>query len=169
MRQFQESLFILSFSLSRKWQLKSSGSLESVVLQPFGWRCAECAVNHERNVREEQQHIYVARTSNNRVIVVCNLWWCERLNVMTGVREEWSRWSDLGEWPVIMLVNLVNSWPYMLMVMTRVISSGEIYCCLLPQCEALRTCRSGLRTTGCMVQFLCVQWYPWASFCTWKA
>ena len=25
----------------------------------------------------------------------------------------------------------------------RVISSGELYCCLLPQCEALRTCRSG--------------------------
>jgi len=24
----------------------------------------------------------------------------------------------------------------------RVISSGELYCCLLPQCEALRTCRS---------------------------
>jgi len=25
----------------------------------------------------------------------------------------------------------------------RVISSGEVYRCLLPQCEALRTCRSG--------------------------
>ena len=25
----------------------------------------------------------------------------------------------------------------------RVISSGNLYCCLLPQCEALRTCRSG--------------------------
>ena len=24
----------------------------------------------------------------------------------------------------------------------RVISSGDLYCCLLPQCEALRTCRS---------------------------
>jgi len=50
----------------------------------------ECAVHHERNVREEKHYIYVARTSNNRVI-----------------------------------------------------SSGDLYCCLLPQCEALRTCRSG--------------------------
>jgi len=56
----------------------------------FPWRCVECAVHHERNVCEEQHHICVARTSNNRVI-----------------------------------------------------SSGELYCCLLPQCEALRTCRSG--------------------------
>jgi len=24
--------------------------------------------------------------------------------------KEWSRWSDLGEWPLLMLVNLVNSW-----------------------------------------------------------
>ena len=23
---------------------------------------------------------------------------------------EWSRWSDLGEWPLVMLVKLVNSW-----------------------------------------------------------
>ena len=27
-----------------------------------------------------------------------------------------------------------------------VISSGDFYCCLLPQCEALRTCRSGFPT-----------------------
>jgi len=60
------------------------------LLQPFCWRYAECAVHHEWNVREEQHHMYVVRTSNNRVI-----------------------------------------------------SSGELYCCLLPQCEALRTCLSG--------------------------
>jgi len=50
----------------------------------------KCAVHHERNVCKEQHHIYVARTSNNRVIAAC-----------------------------------------------------ELSCCLLPQCEALRTCRSG--------------------------
>jgi len=50
----------------------------------------ECAVHHERNVREEKHCICVARSSNNRVIAACDL-----------------------------------------------------YCCLLPQCEALRTCRSG--------------------------
>ena len=32
---------------------------------------------------------------------------------------------------------------YVLMVSKGVISSGELYCCLLPQCEALRICRSG--------------------------
>ena len=47
-------------------------------------------IHHERDVREEQKYMYVARTSNNRVI-----------------------------------------------------SSGHLYCCLLPRCEALRTCRSG--------------------------
>ena len=54
----------------------------------------------------------------------------------------WSRWSDLGEWPLIMLVKLVNSWLHFLIVTTRVISSSGLHCCLLPQCEALRTCRS---------------------------
>jgi len=50
----------------------------------------ECAVHHERNVSEQKHYIYVAWTSNNRVI-----------------------------------------------------SRGELYCCLLPQCEALHTRRSG--------------------------
>ena len=60
-----------------------------MLLQPLLWRCAEFAVHHERNVLEEQHHIYVARTSNNGVIMAC-----------------------------------------------------ELYCCLLPQCKALRICRS---------------------------
>ena len=60
------------------------------LLQLPRWCCAECAIHHERDAREEQNHIYVARTSNNRVI-----------------------------------------------------SSGKLYCCLLSQCEALRTCHSG--------------------------
>jgi len=60
------------------------------LLQPLCWRCMECVVHHERNVCEEQHHICVVRTSNNRVI-----------------------------------------------------SSSELYWCLLPQCKALRTCRSG--------------------------
>jgi len=63
---------------------------EGMLLQPLGWCYAGCAVNHERNVCEEQDRIYVVRTSNNRVIM-----------------------------------------------------SDELYCCLLPQCEALCTCRSG--------------------------
>ena len=67
---------------------------------------------------------------------------------------EWSRRSDLGEWPLIMLVNLVNSWLYVLTVTTRVISSGEFCCCLLPQCEALRSCGSGFPiATGQLVAY----------------
>jgi len=58
-------------------------------LQPLRWRCVECVIHHERDVREEQQYIYVARTSNNRVSMPC-----------------------------------------------------ELYCFLLSQCKALRTCRS---------------------------
>jgi len=67
------------------------------VLQPLGWHCVECAIHHERGVREEQHHIYVARTSNNRVI-----------------------------------------------------SSVDLYCCSLPQCEALRICRSGFLIAAVM-------------------
>jgi len=59
-------------------------------LQPIRWRCVECVIHHERDVREEQQYIYVARKSDNGVI-----------------------------------------------------AARERYCCFLPQCEALRTCRSG--------------------------
>jgi len=35
------------------------------------------------------------------------------------------------------------SWLCLLTVTTRVISSVDLYCCLLPRCEALRTCRLG--------------------------
>ena len=61
-----------------------------LLLQSAQWRCVDCVIHHERDVREEQRYICVVRTSNNRVI-----------------------------------------------------SSGDLYCCLLPRCEALRTCRSG--------------------------
>ena len=36
-----------------------------IVLQPLRWHCAECAVHHERDMRKEQDHVYVPRTSNN--------------------------------------------------------------------------------------------------------
>jgi len=64
--------------------------MEAMLLQPLRWCCVDCMIHHERDVREEQKYMYVARTSNNRVIL-----------------------------------------------------SGDLYCCLLPQCEALHTCRSG--------------------------
>jgi len=31
------------------------------MLQPLLWRCIECVIHHERDVREEQHYIYVAR------------------------------------------------------------------------------------------------------------
>ena len=43
------------------------------LLQPFRWCCVECVIRHERDVREEQHHTYVARTSNKRVIVAWKL------------------------------------------------------------------------------------------------
>ena len=46
-----------------------------------------------------------------------------------------------------MLVKLVNSRLYLVLVMMSVISLVELYCCLLPQCKALRTCRSGFPIT----------------------
>ena len=69
-----------------------------VLLQPLWWRCVECVIHHEQDVREEQQYIYVARTSNNRVI-----------------------------------------------------AAHDLYCCLLPQCEALCTCRSCFSDGNTMV------------------
>jgi len=60
-----------------------------LLLQPLRWWCVDCVIHHERYVRKEQKYMYVARTKNNRVN-----------------------------------------------------SLGDLYCCLLPRCEALRTCRS---------------------------
>ena len=46
------------------------------VLQPQRWRCVECVIHHEQDVREEQQYIYLARTNNNIVITVHELYCC---------------------------------------------------------------------------------------------
>jgi len=71
-------------------------SKERKLLQSLGWYCAQSAIDHERDVCEEQTHIYMIRTSNNRVI-----------------------------------------------------SLGDLYCCLLPQYEAFHTCCSSFPiTTG---------------------
>jgi len=35
-----------------------------LVLPPLGWRRVECAIHHERDVRKDNTHISVARTSN---------------------------------------------------------------------------------------------------------
>jgi len=43
------------------------------LLQSLRWCCVDCVIHQERDVREEQHHIYVAQTSNNRVIMACEL------------------------------------------------------------------------------------------------
>ena len=40
-------------------EIKKIGCSKFHLLRPLRWRCAECAVHHERNVREEQHHLYV--------------------------------------------------------------------------------------------------------------
>jgi len=91
---------------------------EGMLLQTLRWRCVECVIHHERDVREEQKYVYVARTSNNRVI-----------------------------------------------------SSGDLYCCLLPRCEALRTCRSGFPIATLKIR---ISWTRWvaslgATLLSWKS
>jgi len=49
---------------------------EGMLLQPLRWCCVDCVIHHERDVREEQHHMYVVRTSNNRVIMACELYCC---------------------------------------------------------------------------------------------
>jgi len=85
-----------------------------VLLQPLRWCCVDCVIHHERDVREEQNYLYVARTSNNRVIL-----------------------------------------------------SGDLYCCLLPQCEALRTCLSGFSIATVLTHFSGC-WEPLCKLITFK-
>jgi len=50
---------------------------EWMLLQPLRWCCVDCVIHHERDVRKEQQiYIYVAQTSNDRVIMACELYCC---------------------------------------------------------------------------------------------
>ena len=93
-----------------------------VLLQPLRWRCVDCVIHHEQDVREEQKYIWVARASNNKRdcdVKALPILTCERLNMMTGVRKE--------------------------------IATHDLHCCLLPRCEALSTCRSGfpIATVSC--------------------
>ena len=46
------------------------------LLQPLRWCSVDCVIHHERDMREEQKYMYVARTSNNRVISSADLYCC---------------------------------------------------------------------------------------------
>jgi len=81
------SSICLLFLLHSNWPMLEV-SQTILLLQPLCCRCAECVVNSWTECARKTTPMYVARTSNNRVIL-----------------------------------------------------SGELYCCLLPQYEALFTCR----------------------------
>ena len=158
----------------------------SILLQPFRWRCVECVIHHERDVCEEQQYIYLARTSNNRVIMACELYCCllpqsealhtcrsgfsDRNKVVTrmwrsccvkpsqkeraigelrckkeGMLLQPFRWRCV-EYVIHHERDVCEEQQYIYVARTsnnRVTMACDLYCCLLPQCEALRTCRSG--------------------------
>jgi len=44
-----------------------------VLLQPLRWFCVDCVIHHERDVREEQHHIYMWCEQAIRVIVAWKL------------------------------------------------------------------------------------------------
>jgi len=67
--------------------------------------------------------------ANNRVIPM----WHEQAII------EWSRWNDLDEWPLTMLMNLVNRWLYFLMVLIRALAWRCCRCIILEKI-ADKTC-----------------------------
>jgi len=55
-----------------------------MLLQPLRRRCVKCMIHHERMCMKNNTHIYVAWTSNNKVIMACHFYWyllpqCEAL------------------------------------------------------------------------------------------
>ena len=66
-------------------------NIQVLQLQPLRWCCVDCVIHHERDVREEQKYVCVERASNNKRdcdVVALPILTCERLNMMTSVREE---------------------------------------------------------------------------------
>ena len=86
----------------------------SLLLQPLRWCCVDCVNHHERDVREEQKYMYLAPTSNNRVIPMEWSWWVtcnnacepgEQLTVLANGDDE----SDLVGWSLLLLPSTVRS------------------------------------------------------------
>ena len=86
------------------------------LLQPLGWRCIECAIHHG-----------TATVCARRITPICM--WREHAII------DWS-WrassADTNMWTIERSDQRTR----------RVIMACDLYCCLLPQCEALRTCHS---------------------------
>jgi len=50
--------------------------MEVMFLQPLRWHCIECVIHHDGICVKNNTHIYVAWTSNNRLIMPCDLYCC---------------------------------------------------------------------------------------------
>jgi len=74
-------ILLVSFTLSHFH--KSTPTLLQV-FQPFGWRCVECAIHHEQDVREEQHpHMWREQAIIERAACVLYCWLlpqCEALH-----------------------------------------------------------------------------------------
>jgi len=83
--------FLPTGHFTKTWQLAGLFQQNDVLLQPLRWSCVDCVIHHERDVREEQKYVCVERASNNKRdcdVVTLPILTCERLNIMTSVREE---------------------------------------------------------------------------------
>ena len=89
-----------------------------ILLQPLRWCCVDCVIHHEQVVRKEQKYMYVAWTSNNRVISMEWSWWVtsnnacepgEQLIVLANGDDE----SDLVRWSLLLLAATVRSFVHM--------------------------------------------------------
>ena len=102
-----------------------------LLLQPLRWCCVDCMIHHQRDVREEQKYMYVARTSNNRVIPMEWSWLVtsdnacelgEQLVVLANGDDE----NDLVGWSLLLLAATVRSFAHMpLGISDRNTTSGE--------------------------------------------
>jgi len=100
----------------------------AVLFESFGSHICKCcnhssgvalkrAIHHERNVCEEEHHIYVARTSNNRVIPMEWCWWVTSNNACEPgeqliVRANGDDESDLVGWSLLLLAATVRSFAH---------------------------------------------------------
>jgi len=107
-----------SWNLERKKVFTYKCPKQVVLLQSLQWCSVDCVIHHERDVREEQKYMYVARKSNNRVIPMEWSWWVtsndacepgEQLIVLANGDDK----SDLVGWSLLLLAATVRSFAHM--------------------------------------------------------
>jgi len=116
------------------WSISSAVSAPPLlVLQPLRCCCVDCVIHHERDVREEQKYMYVAWTSNNRVIPMEWFWWVtsnnacepgEHLIVLANGDDE----NDLVGWSLLLLAATVWSFAHMPLGISDRNTSIEVRC-----------------------------------------